>query len=141
VDLKARISGELNFALSALNGVGTVIETFSSHFDFGTLDMGVFNKCGSDSTGAIAIFLWGSSHDTPTFGSNSLPLLIFAAFGGKLYSDGTVKYATDPAAIDIAFTGQIPEPRTYVMLAMGLLSLSRMGLVARRRVSVRPRLA
>ncbi len=67
VDLKARISGELNFTLSALNGVGTVIETFSSHFDFGTLDMGVFNKYGSDSTGAIAIFLWGSSHGTPTF--------------------------------------------------------------------------
>ena len=42
-------------------------EGFSSHFDFGTLDMGVFNKYGSDSTGAIAIFLWGSSHGTPTF--------------------------------------------------------------------------
>lgn len=77
--------------------------------------MGVFNKFGSGSTGAIAILLWGSSHDTPTFGSNSL---IFTAFGGKLYSDGTVKYAADSVGIDIAFTGQAPEPWTYVMFAM-----------------------
>ena len=129
VDLTARIGGEINFILRAFDASDVEIDSFTSHFDFSdTVDSGVFNKFGTDSagTGAIAIFLWGSSHDTPDSGTNPF---IHAAFGG------------DPIAIDIAFTGQIPEPRTYVMFAMGLLALAGIGLVARRRVSARPRLA